>query len=354
MRMHGLPSASILWFVVSSVVIVLLGACVPIPPPTAGAQLSSPLATPTVPWDLPAGTPTVVADASAPVTPTVTPAAGQAGTPTATRWPTVTPTRGPYKPILIEFGPSGGDGGTSYDFLYGREMPWLVLYTDGQLLVSGKHYGTKDWYVQKVLTVAEMCALLDQIAATGFLAVEGTGQEHDDDPIYEAHPVRFGMGLGDWIVSVNGRPSKWVAIYPRGIDYLIPPVKAAYQLIQDYRPTGMTAFAADRVVLRVAHKPGSDFRYATPVAPGPRWPDGLPSLQALLQGQEESTEIVLEGQAAEQIQTLMPLPGASYFTEAGESYFLVGRSLLPHEALDYYSVIAWHATTFNLPFQCSR
>ena len=75
---------------------------------------------------------------------------------------------GPATPILVEFGLTGGDGGTSYDLLLGRSSPSLVLYPDGLLLISGDRYGTGDWYVQKRLSTAEMCRLLKAIGSTGF------------------------------------------------------------------------------------------------------------------------------------------------------------------------------------------
>jgi hypothetical protein len=62
--------------------------------------------------------------------------------------------------------------------------------------------------------------------------------------------------------------------------------------------------------------------------------------------------MVLSGDAAAFIRRSMPLPGASYFTEAGVRYFVVARPLLPHESLDDYSRVAREAESFELPFDC--
>lgn len=279
--------------------------------------------------------------------------------PTITRVPTTIPsatspqpTPGPIKPILIELGNIGGDGGTSYDLILGRGTPSIILYTDGQLLISGERYGVQDWYVQKMLSVSEMCTLLGRIRAMGFFSVKGTGQSYPGDPIYQTSEF-FGDGAGGYILHVNGKPSKWVFIYGPAMGNLVPEVKAVYQLISSYHPSGMKPFVPDRIILRVEQHPGEDWFYPTPPPPQP-WPSELPPLVTLLKEQPEGREIVLEGQSAALILRLMHLPDSGFFTENSETYFVVGRPLLPHEAQDYYSVYLWTDSSFDLPFKCSE
>jgi hypothetical protein len=82
-------------------------------------------------------------------TPTATRAATATQRPTATltntpidmSQPTEPPSPypAPAKAVLLAFGIFGGDGGTSYDIFFGRDMPSLILYSDGQLLI-GMHF----------------------------------------------------------------------------------------------------------------------------------------------------------------------------------------------------------------------
>ena len=230
-------------------------------------------------------------------------------------------------------------------------MPSLVLYTDGQLLIGHERYDAKPWYVEKHLTTAQMCSLLGKIQATGFFEVAGDGSLCERDPIYRNVEIAC-MGEGEYIISVNGWPSKRVTISYFLADSLVPPVKSVYQLLEGYHPTGMTAFQPDRVILRVQQKPGEDFWEEMPGYSGPQWPANLPSLQALVSAHPEDAQIVLAGEGASAILSLMPLPGASYFTENGETYFVTGRPLLPHESVDNYSAFPYEADTFDLPFRC--
>ncbi len=263
------------------------------------------------------------------------------------------PTSTPRKPILISFGQYGGDGGTSYDTLYGRNMPSLVLYTDGQLLIGHERYDAKPWYVERHLTTPQICSLLQRIQATGFFDVAGDGSLCERDPIYQNVEIAC-MGEGVYVISVNGTPSKRVRISYFLPDSLVPPVRSVYQLLQDYHPVGMTAFKPDRIVLRVQQQPGEDFWKEELASPGPLWPSSLPSLRALLAAHPEGTEILLAGEAASVVLSLMPLPGASYVTEDGQTYFVTGRPLLPHESVDNYSAIPYEADAFDLPFQCPK
>lgn len=255
------------------------------PAPTIASTLPPPTilpATPTV-TRAPSATP---APSHTPTEPPLSPTASPTHIPSPTRAPSPMPTSTPLKPILISFGIYGGDGGTSYDTLYGRGIPSLVLYTDGQLLVGHERYDAKPWYVEKHLTTTQMCALLQKIQATGFFEVAGDGSLCERDRIYRNVEIAC-MGEGEYIIAVNGRPSKRVTISYFLADSLVPPVKSVYQLLEAYRPGGMTAFHPDRVILRMQQKPGQDFWEEQPAPPGPRWPSSLPSLRALVAAHPE-------------------------------------------------------------------
>ena len=129
----------------SAMLLILLAlmACTSTPPQasTTTREVSDP--TPTL-------TKTALPTATHTPTPTRTPTIAHTSTPT-TIPPTAytpSPTPGPIKPILLEFGTTGGDGGTSDDVFFGREMPSLVLYTDGQLLMGDFSYTDPGGYFQ--------------------------------------------------------------------------------------------------------------------------------------------------------------------------------------------------------------
>lgn len=315
--------------------------------PTTTAPAATAITAPTV---APTATITFTIEPTSTATPTPTATRTTEATPNPTPLSSPEPTPGPIKQMLIEFGGGGGDGGTNYDLLLGRQMPDLVLYADGQLLIKGSRHGAQDWYQQKRLTTPEMCDLLTRIRATGFFEVPGNGENYPNDPIY-VEPKAYGLGGGGYVLSVSGKPSKDVFIYGSAVDNLVPQVKAAYQLVKNYYPTGMKAYVPDRVVVRVEREPAQDWH--EPLLPPLPWPADLPSLAAMLQGQSEGREAVFRGQSASHLLGLVQLPGWGQFTEKGQTFFVVGRPLLPHETLNYYSEYT-DAQSFDLPFTCAK
>jgi hypothetical protein len=321
--------------------------------------------------------PPVVTEVARKVTP-ATPALTEKTTPTATRTATTTqsptatltnspiditqPTEppssypAPAKPILLAFGIFGGDGGTSYDIFFGRDMPSLILYSDGQLLTGGFSDTDLDGYSQKMLSPSETCTLLQRLEATGYYEVEGTGYNYPNDSICRT-PEYFGDGGGDYILWAYGEPSKGVSIYSRALDNLVPQVEAAYQLVSNYHPSGMSPFVSDRAILRIEQQPGEDWFGPTPTPPQ-IWPSDLPTLAELLKGQLDGRNALLEGQTVNQLRKLMRLPGSGMFTENGKTYFVVARPLLPHETENYFSVDSWvhlrSDSSVDLPFKCDE
>ena len=333
----------------SAILLILLAvmACTSTPPQPSTTTREVLSATPTL-------TKTALPTATHTPTPTRTPTIAYTSTPTSipTTAHTPSPAPRPIKPILLEFGTTGGDGGTSYDVFFGREMPSLVLYTDGQLLIGDFSYSGPGGYSQTKLSTQEMCALLRRLQATGFFDVKGTGQNYPADPIYKTSEY-FGDGGGSYILRVNGNPAKWVDTYSQAVDNLVPEVKAAYELVSKYRPRGMKPFRSDRVIIRIEPKPGEDWFGPTPTPPQ-LWPSTFPSLTAFLKEHSQDGEVILSGQSATLLSQLIPLPGSGFFTENGETYFVVARPLLPHEMLTFYSQYSWSDESFDLPFKCTE
>ena len=256
---------------------------------------------------------------------------------------------------------TGGDGGSHYDAYLGRDTPSLILYTDGQLLIRGQRYRVQDWYVEKTLSSSEICALLGQIQSTGFFDVKGTGQDFPNDPIYQKKEL-LGAGGGGYIIMVNGKPSKWVFILWPALDNVIPEVKAAYHLLNDYQPHGIKPYVADRLLLQIEHGPVPNLR-STPPPPQP-WPPDLPSLAELfsqqtdglyVDAQAQSRQVQITGEVAKRLLKYVPnAPSSGIFVEGSDSYFVNVRPLLPHETTDYYSIYPWASSSPDLPFQCSH
>ena len=346
----------LLQFSVIAISIVSLMACtssLPQPPVVTEVARDTTPATPALTEKT---TPTATRTATRTATATRRPTATLTNTPIDMSQPAEPPSSypAPAKPILLAFGIFGGDGGTSYDIFFGRDMPSLILYSDGQLLIGGFSDTDPDGYSQKMLSPSEMCTLLQRLKATGFYDVEGTGYNYPNDPIYRT-PEYFGDGAGEYVLWAYGKPSKGVSIFSRALDNLVPQVEAAYQLVSNYHPSGMSPFVSDRAMLRIERQPGEDWFGPTPTPPQP-WPSDLPTLAELLKGQLDDQNALLENQTVNRLRELMRLPGSGIFTEDGKTYFVVARPLLPHEAENYFSVYSWvrpwSDSSVDLPFKC--
>jgi TolB protein len=263
---------------------------------------------------------------------------------TMTPFPTVTPFGAyPVKQIFIQAGGFGGDGGIPEDAYFGDNVPKLVIYTDGQVIV-------KDFtFLSGQLSTDELCSLLSRLETTGYF--------EPIDMIYAFdETTEFSDGAGFYRIQVNGPINKTLDIYGPYIDYLVDEIAAAYQLISTYEPpTTLAPFVPEHLLLWIEpltemEDPITDVE----VASLPDWPTELPPLSEL-RSDPISPKVVIEG---ELILPLMKL--FSYrmtqqeFREGEIGYRVILRPLLPHENPREFPSYGGEAVAFNLPFTCNN
>ncbi len=118
----------------------------------------------------------MVATKTAVPTATATPSPTPTATLTATPSPTPTVVYN-TKTIFIQSNSYGEVGSDMADFYFGRGTSQLIIYADGQTLIKSGKRGTVA-FAETTLTAVEMCALRDEIAATGYL------EPHDKEAYY--------------------------------------------------------------------------------------------------------------------------------------------------------------------------
>lgn len=301
-----------------------------------------PFSTPTL---LPTHTPSPLPTATPSHTPTITPSHTPTHTPTAipttTPFPTVTaPPTIETKTVFLQFGSMGGDGGSDTDLYYGRGMPELVIYTDGQVLLQ-----EGDWrnlyYLETFISSIEMCGLLEQLQDLGFFEVYDPQYAFDET-------TQYSDGAPEVAVQVHGALSQSLFAYAPYIPYLVSPLKQSYDLIHNYRPFSNTYYIPERIVLWV------ETSEALPENTLP-WPDTLPNILDLWKGPLNS-EVVVEGEFVASIMQLFNYRITSqWFMDEGQAYQIILRPLLPNETpypqLQYY-LSQYGLQSFNLPFDC--
>ncbi len=308
----------------------------------SGVAFATPLAThsPTATLVITA-TPTSIPTKT--VSPTETSSPTYTTTPTTTPFPTVTPPPVATKTVFLQYGWTGGDGGSNTDLYYGLEMPNLVIYTDGQVILSEGEWRNR-YFLETEISPDEMCHLLAQLQGFGFF--------ESYDPIYAFdETTEYSDGAPNALIHVNGPLPKQQEFYSRYLDYLILPLKTSYEFISQYQPsTTSTYYMPERVVLWVdtVTEPLPENVVVKP------WPDTLPSITEIWQDPING-EISVEG---ELIATIMELfdyrMTGEWFSDEGVVYHVILRPLLPNESpfpqLWYYHDYTPHS--FNLPFDC--
>jgi len=283
---------------------------------------------------MPTAVPTEVATIAIPPTSTYVP--------TLTPFPTVTPPpEFDTKTVFLQYGFYGGDGGTYTDFYFGRDMPLLVIYTDGQVIL-GNFDDRGRYFLETSISSNEMCNLLLQLQRYGYF------EEYESIYSFD-ETTQYSVGAGVGIVQVNGPIAHKLEFYGPYQEYLIPPLKQSFEFINNYRPLSNTYFVPERLILRIEIDPNpqSDDSEITP------WPTTLPHISTLWQD-PSNDEVYISGEFIEPVMALFDyrLSGRR-FSDEGEVYNIIMRPLLPHEnpfpRLNYYS---YPQEVYNLPFDC--
>lgn len=301
------------------------------PTETATAVSIQPSQEPTPnPTNTPLPTPTA--------TPTQTP---QATPPSLLFWNTPTPTAIPTKPLLIWLGYTGGDGGTNYDEYFGRGMPDLVLFTDGQLLlrdkneISGRSF-EDEWYIETFLSPEEILNLYLQIEASDFFIKVQAGNKYSDEWLYNFdETTQFSDGAGGPALCIYHEDKRnCVEIYGPYIPYLVPEIANTLSLIQGFHPANKdyTLYAPETMILWI--EPMRDTIRTDEVSQ--TWPENLPAVSQLLE-EYPSGIVLLHGDEAMTFFTLFDSQiNDGIFSDDGVEYYMILRPLLPSEAPDRF------------------
>lgn len=286
-------------------------------------------------------TPTTTSRPTHPPTTTATPTVTT--TPSTTPFPTVTPPPTiDTKTVFLQYGVIGGDGGHDTDLYYGREMPSLVIYTDGQVILREGNWEDFSFW-ETYISTDEMCSLLAQLQSFGFF-------EHYD-PIYAFdETTEFSDGGPEGVIHVNGPHAESLFFYGPYREYLISPLKQANEFISNYRPSATTRYMPERVVLWIEVAPDALPENAVVEL----WPDALPSITDLWQDPING-ELLVEGELVTLLMELFDYRmTGKWIEDEGETFWIILRPLLPNETpypqLWYYHDYA--RQYFNLPFAC--
>jgi hypothetical protein len=267
----------------------------------------------------------------------------------------VLPTPPEGKAILIEYFDKYGSEAPARpaDAYIGRDLPRLVLYADGQLIWRDDAGAL--W--ETIMTEDAVCTLLGGLAKFGLFKVKGDGRLGGDDPIYEKIPADEldTTGSTNFLLVVNGNPTKWVIIYRPFVDYLVRPVKSTWELFNTFKPSDLQPYEPQLYVtwIEAEQKLARSYGAGEDLQPA-EWPEEMTKLDKLL-GDNESIQLPMDPEEVDPLLSFFnPAPGVKIFEQGRDRYSVILRPLLPHEDLDLLSPVPGEAQRYVLPFRCPK
>lgn len=241
---------------------------------------------------------------------------------------TLSPTYTPYplKQVTFNYSISGWVG--PFDMYLDWHWSQLVLYSDGQLIITGMPYQ------QKILSPEEIDQLITNLEELGFFSIE-TNQMHDPSD----HLYNFGnqytktTGGTYHYVTVTGNRERTICVFDIWKEFLVPGMKNVLTFLDEYQPDGMSIYYPDRILLHllIGRNPYDD----TP-AEAISWADDLPSLEApgdkmsFIDGKLNEKMLYFEGDEAKKIYSFLIEYTSDVFIQNNIEYTLDMQVVLPH------------------------
>jgi hypothetical protein len=201
----------------------------------------------------------------------------------------------------------------------------FILYADGHLVIRGP-----DGYREGQVSQDEITELLGRVEETGFLQVEGDGSRRELDVIY--------VGIPDGYLPPDGFPyddltilGKRVQIYTALLEYLIPEVQSARDLLLGYAPSSTVPLVPRFLELLIEEyagaEPPPEGHVATPLPGVMEWPGDLPPVDSLLAGEIDARAVL---QSSPELLDLFPaLPSSRVIADGGREYLIAACPVLP-------------------------
>jgi hypothetical protein len=228
----------------------------------------------------------------------------------------------PTKQVLFDYTVSGFH--TPYDIYYADYGVggWskLVLYSDGQLIISGSSYK------QKILSTDEINQLLSKLEALGFYTIESNQQHDPSDKLYNFGTQYQGVTDPMWYcVLINKVESRELCTWKPYEKFLVPEMKNILKFLDRYQPEGMPPYFPDQVLLwvRAGRSPYVENLPAKAIP----WDEKFPSLET----SDEKT-MYFQGDEAKDIFALFGNEVSTIVLKQNDIEYTVSIDIvLPHE-----------------------
>jgi hypothetical protein len=266
--------------------------------------------------------------------------------------------------ILVEYGACCGDGGGSViESFLGRDLPWIVIYSDGHVVAqSDMKSGAQ--IRQSKLSARDICKIKTQLEISSFkdLADLSEHESHNPDGIfYESARTRQGFedsdGAGQIYAKVNATWQKRLSIYGPWEPFVSDRVRASFSAVkQAVRHQNNRPYYAEKVALWIESYDGNATHFAGKLH---RLNSSSKKLTEALNVTRESNSkaqvVEFEGRDARRLQLQIGRPQERYLLESGsKSWVIVMRPLWPHELVVDSEIVSSAGQKSTWPSLCSE
>lgn len=253
--------------------------------------------------------------------------------PSATATPSI-----PTKLVLLSQGWGAGDGGNYfYDYImYGAELPNIILYEDGQLLIR-----SGNWYMESTLSNYESCLFVKSINDAISNAEESNrykGTPPPEEEFFNGEPVVYINSVANNHIGLR------YSIHEEEIlsdDFLWP-----FSLIElNLEKYSFKPYEGEYLILWIQTFDINYPRGTRNIEQIAFWPDIHPSLDNLLIEISNPVMIISGEEAADLMNELGHEPAITLHESTyieNKKFVILSRPLLPHENASYFLQIGLH------------
>ncbi len=203
-------------------------------------------------------------------------------------------------------------------------VPSFVLYADGRIIVAQERYeasSTTRLMYEGHLEASEVCGLLNQIAADGFLTLKQS--EYVQPGVTDQGTTQITVNA--WQPNAISAYGLGFALYQKDSGMQIPTaLKATAERLVNYLPAHTQSYQPERLAVRLYP---TDSQVAAPL-----WPLAQPTLTELMTKVNGETNVALvEGQTARDIYGQFAGRFSMTYSENGKTYAVTIRPVFPYE-----------------------
>jgi hypothetical protein len=209
--------------------------------------------------------------------------------------------------------------------------PFLILYTDGQLIIP---------YYEKQLSQKEMDGILAKFEQLGFYQIEGTAPIDEHNPIYAfpngIAPNIVGLSTVKYI-GVYGNNSNGIGYMGNREEFLVQPIKDIISYLESFSTEGAIRYQPDRLLVGVTIIRGTSTENEIVIP----WPNDITPPTGI----ESEGVLYLEGAEATKLYNLVRDNPEADFIYEGIKFWLALRPIYPHECrISHFSFYNWIKT----------